>query len=125
MREVRVLVVDDQPPFRQAAEAVIEALDGFTLAGRAESGEEAVEAAAALHPALVLLDVSLPAMSGPEVCRILSEQDPAPVVVLVSTYDSSEFGDEVRTCGAAGYLRKSEFGPDRLLQVWQRSSSVE
>jgi len=119
MAEVRVLVVDDQPPFRRAAEAVVDVMDGFTVVGSAESGEEAVRLSEELRPDLVLLDVNLPAMSGTETCRHLSRQEPAPIVLLVSTYDPGEWAEDVAECGAAGYLRKSEFGPDRLHVLWE------
>jgi DNA-binding NarL/FixJ family response regulator len=118
VREVRVMVVDDQYPFRQAAVAVLDAMAGFAVAGTAETGEEAVALAARVLPDLVLMDVELPEMSGLEAARRLRRTAPAPVVVLVSTYDASEFGDEVQRSGAAAYLSKSAFGPERLEEVW-------
>src|SRR3984893_10921866 len=57
---VRVLLVDDQPPFRLAARAVVEATDGFEVVGEAENGEASVELARGLRPDLVLMDVNLP-----------------------------------------------------------------
>lgn len=116
---VRVMIVDDQEPFRRAGEAVIDAMNGFVVVGVAETGEGSVERARAVHPDLVLMDVNLPGISGLEATRMLRRLDPAPVVVLVSTYDQSEYGDETMECGAAAYISKSAFEPSLLRQTWQ------
>ena len=63
---VRVLVVDDQRPFRVAASAVLRRMPDFTLVGEAETGEDGVRAAAELRPDLVLMDVCLPGIDGVE-----------------------------------------------------------
>jgi DNA-binding NarL/FixJ family response regulator len=115
---VRVVIVDDQEPFRRAGAAVIEAMDDFVLVGVAETGEASLELARALTPDLVLMDVNLPGMNGLEAARLLRRIDPAPVVVLLSTYDQSDYGDETHDCGAAAYLSKSAFEPDLLRRVW-------
>ena len=115
--EVRVLVVDDQSPFRDAAGAVLEAMSGFTVVGSAATGEEGLALARSLRPDLVVLDVNLPGLGGVEVAHRLAQEGSAEVVVLVSTYDESELGDELSRCGATGYLRKSDFGPDRLREL--------
>ncbi len=121
MEEVSVLVVDDQQAFRQAMATVVAATDGFALAGSAASGEEAVALARALHPRLVLMDVHLPGIDGLEAARRLCAAGNAPVVVLLSTYEEDEL--ELAGCGAAAYVPKRLFGPDRLVDCWSRSSS--
>jgi DNA-binding NarL/FixJ family response regulator len=118
---VRVLIVDDQAPFRLAAEQVVEATDGFEVVGAAASGEAAVDAARVLRPDLVLMDVHLPGIDGLEATRrILAGRDGPrpPVVLLLSTYEEADLGLRVADCGAAGYLTKRAFGPPRLRAVW-------
>src|SRR3954454_20632367 len=121
MGDVRVLVVDDQEPFRVAMAAVVEATDGFAVVGAVASGEDSVVAAHDLAPDLVLMDVNLPGIDGAEAPRqILAEPraDGRPVlVVLLSTYDEDEF--DAVGCGAAAYVPKGSFGPDRLVHEWQ------
>jgi DNA-binding NarL/FixJ family response regulator len=113
---VGVLVVDDQDPFRRAMSAVVDETDGFSVVGAVASGEESVVAAFELKPDLVLMDVNLPGIDGIQAAREISAVRPAPVVVLLSTYDEDDF--ELAGCGAAAYISKSALSPARLLQVW-------
>lgn len=125
MSPVRVLIVDDQAPFRRAADAVIEATDSFVVAGTAASGEEALVAVDRVRPDLVLMDVNLPGISGVDASRTLRDIRPDVTIILVSSYDEAEFHDLTTDCGAAAYLRKSEFGPDRLEQLWASITPVD
>jgi DNA-binding NarL/FixJ family response regulator len=119
----RVLIVDDQEPFRLAARAVVEMTDGFEAAGEAETGEAAVDAARDLEPDLVLMDVNLPGIDGIEATRrILDESDGRVVVLMVSTYEAEEYAPRAAEAGASAYIPKSEFDPDRLEEAWAAAS---
>ena len=120
MDEVSVLVVDDQEAYRRVMAAVVEVTDGFALAGSAASGEEAVALVRALHPHLVLMDVNLPGIDGVEAARRLCATGDPPLVVLLSTYEEGEV--DLGACGAAAYVPKRSFGPDRLVACWSRTS---
>jgi CheY-like chemotaxis protein len=120
--DVRVLVVDDQEPFRRAMAAVVEETDGFVIVGAVASGEESLVAVAELAPDLVLMDVNLPGIDGIEATRRLREGGTGPVVVLLSTYDEDEF--EFAGSGAAAYVTKAAFGPERLVEEWAAAAEV-
>jgi DNA-binding NarL/FixJ family response regulator len=114
---VRVLVVDDQEPFRKAMTAVVEETDGFEVVGLATTGEESLNAVAALGPDLVLMDVNLPGIDGIEATRRLtSTATNGLVVILLSTYDEDEF--DLAGSGAAAYVAKASLSPDRLSVAW-------
>lgn len=116
---VRVLIVDDQAPFRDAARAVVEATEGFSVVGESETGEAGVEAARGLQPDLVLMDVNLPGINGLQATRqILDESRGVVVVLLLSTYEEAEYAPRAEESGAAAYIPKSKFEPDRLIQAW-------
>ncbi|HSD49646.1 MAG TPA: response regulator transcription factor [Actinomycetota bacterium] len=122
---VRVLIVDDQEPFRMAARMVVEATEGFEVAGEAETGEESVVRASELSPDLVLMDVNLPGINGLEATRrILAQGGGSVVVLLLSTYEEEEYAPRAAECGAAAYVPKAVFGPDRLEQAWAAASSA-
>ena len=116
---VRVLIVDDQQPFRLAARMVVEATEGFEVVAEAETGEDSVTMAADLRPDLVLMDVNLPGINGLDATRqILSLDGDVPIVLLLSTYEEEEYAPRAAECGAAAYIPKSAFGPDRLEDAW-------
>lgn len=118
MAVVRVLVVDDQAPFLRAMTSVVEATPRFEVVGSASSGEDCLAVAAELLPDLVLMDVNLPGIDGLEATRRLRVSSSPPVVLLLSTYDEDAGVDFVAESGAAAYVTKSAFGPDRLAEVW-------
>jgi DNA-binding NarL/FixJ family response regulator len=122
---VRVLIVDDQEPFRMAARMVVEATDGFDVVGEAETGESSVEMARDLAPDLVLMDVNLPGINGLDATRqILGECGDSVVVLLLSTYEEDEYAPRAVECGAAAYIPKAVFGPDRLESAWAAASGA-
>ena len=115
---VRVVVVDDQAPFRSAARAVLGMTDGFEMVGEAGSGEEALRLTESLDPELVLMDINMPGMNGIEATRQITTAHPGTVVVLLSTYNADDLPSDARDCGAAAYVNKEDFGPVVLRDVW-------
>ena len=115
---VRVLVVDDQRPFRTAAAAVLRRTAGFAVVGEAATGEDALDQVAALRPDLVLMDINMPGMGGIEAARRLTAQSGAPVVFLCSTYPREDVPPEVGESGASAYVHKEELAGDLVARLW-------
>lgn len=115
---IQVLIVDDQEPFRSAARLVVELTDGFEVIGEAETGEDGVSMATDLAPDLVLMDVNLPGIDGLEATRRIVADATARVVLLLSTYEEAEYAPRAAECGAASYIPKASFAPDRLETAW-------
>jgi CheY-like chemotaxis protein len=110
---VGVLIVDDNARFRVRARRCLEA-DGYTVVAEAPDGASALEAARRHRPAVVLLDVGLPDMSGLSVAeRLACDPDP-PAVVLTSTHDAADFGERVVRCGARGFVPKAALSGEAL-----------
>lgn len=118
---VEVLIVDDQAPFRMVARTLVRRLDGWQVVGEAASGEEAVVAAAATRPGLVLMDINLPGISGIEATRRILAAAPETRVILLSTYEDDDLPPDARTCGAKAYVRKDDLTL-RLLRELQPSA---
>jgi DNA-binding NarL/FixJ family response regulator len=120
---VRVLIVDDQEPFRLAARMVVEATDGFEVVGDVDSGEASVDAAHELDPDLVLMDVNLPGINGLEATRQILDGSTRVVILLLSTYEEAEYAPRAAECGAAAYIPKSSFSPERLAEAWAAAAA--
>jgi len=118
-RSVRVLIVDDQEPFRSAARLVVELTDGFEVAGEAATGEEGIALVADVTPDLVLMDIKMPGMDGLEATRQIIQDAPKTRVVVLSTYAAEEYEHLAMDAGAVAFISKSDFGPGELLAVWK------
>lgn len=112
-----VLIVDDQAPFRSIARQVVELTPGFEVVGEAESGEDAVDLAAALAPSVVLMDINLPGINGIEATRRIMAAAPSTRVVLLSTYRESDLPADALGSGARRYVHKEDLEPGVLLDV--------
>jgi DNA-binding NarL/FixJ family response regulator len=121
VHRVRVVLVDDQEAFMHALVAVVDATQGFVVVGQASTGEESLELTDELKPGLVLMDVNLPGIDGIEATRRLRERGAPPVVILLSTHDEDAGDLFVAQSGANAYVTKSDFGPQRLSQIWLMS----
>jgi DNA-binding NarL/FixJ family response regulator len=113
---VSVLIVDDHPSFRASARRVLEDA-GYEVIGEAGDGASGLDAARELLPDLVLLDVQLPDVDGFEVAESLTGGRDAPIVVLTSSRDGSEFDDMVSRAGARGFVPKSELSGATLEEL--------
>jgi len=118
-RTVRVLIVDDQAPFRNVARTVVSLSPGFEVSAEAESGEAAVDLAAELRPDLVLMDVNLPGINGIEATRRITGADGGIRVLLLSTYPADELPPGARSCGAIAYINKEDLEPGVLRDLWE------
>jgi DNA-binding NarL/FixJ family response regulator len=109
----RVLVVDDHPLTRGALSALLEQHD-FSVVGEAGDGEEAIDKARTLLPDLVLLDLSMPGVSGLDALPRLRAAAPGCEVVVLTASGTEENLLGAIRAGAAGYLLKSE-PPERIV----------
>jgi DNA-binding NarL/FixJ family response regulator len=115
---VGVLVVDDSAEARAAIGNVVAHTPGFELVGAVASGEETLEMLSRVDPELVLLDVRMPGLSGPQTSRLIRASGARTAVVLVSALSRPELPDSVEECGAAAILHKCELSPRRLVTLW-------
>lgn len=84
------------------------------MVGEAADGAAAIEAAAALRPEVILLDVYLPDVNGFEVAATLSSNGPGPAIVMISSRDARDFGPLVEESGARGFIPKAELSGTTL-----------
>ena len=114
MADITVLIVDDQPLMLHALKTFIENEDGVSVVGTAEDGEAAVEAAKALEPELVLMDIKMPRLNGIEATRKIVSEIPGTRVLALTTFSTLDYVVPALRAGAAGYLVK-DARPDEIL----------
>lgn len=112
-RPVRVVLVDDHEMVLEGLKAMLARFTGrIRIVGQAGSAEEAQTVVTALEPDVVLCDVRLRSASGLDLCRRLTERDPARRVLLLSVYDDEQYLYQALRAGAAGYLLKRVNGEE-------------
>ena len=116
---ITVLLVDDHALVRRGFRRMLEDDAEIEVLGEASDGHDAVEAAARLHPAVVVMDCALPSMNGAVATRLILKESPQTAVLMLSMHSEASF---VRTCleaGARGYLLKNAMDLELVAAVKQ------
>ncbi len=103
---IRVLIVDDHPVYRDGLRGLVERAPDLELVGEAENGVAAVTLAAERHPAIVLMDLRMPEMSGIEATRRIVGADPAVGVLVLTMSEDDDSLFAAMRAGARGYIPK-------------------
>jgi DNA-binding NarL/FixJ family response regulator len=104
--ELRVVVADDHPVYREGLAMVLGSLPGVTVVGEASDGDEAVSVAERLVPDVVLMDLSMPGMDGVTATRRISETHRDVAVLVLTSYSDQQRVLEAMDAGAIGYVLK-------------------
>ena len=115
---IKIVTVDDQAPFRDAARALVDHTPGFEVVGEPADAGAALDVVRDADPDMVIVDVRMPGMDGIELARRLSAEDPTRVVVLATATDFGEVSPRVRACGAAALVQKRWLTPRLLRGLW-------
>lgn len=110
MRSLRILIADDHEMVRRGLRATLTEQPGWDVCGEAATGRQAVELAAELKPDVVVLDLSMPELSGLEATRQIRKAAPRAEVLILTMHESENLVREVLTAGARGYVLKNDAG---------------
>ena len=103
---IRILIAEDQRIVREGLIALLEDEGGIEIVGEAADGQQALELYARLQPDVVLMDLQMPRLDGPEATRRIREQAPDACILVLTTYATDEFIFKALRAGARGYLLK-------------------
>ena len=114
---IRVLIVDDHPVYRDGLRGLIERAPDLELVGEAETGVEAVSVAAETRPAIVLMDLRMPEMSGIEATRRIVQADPGVGVLVLTMSEDDDSLFAAMRAGARGYIPKDADAEELLRAI--------
>ena len=106
MKPIGVLLVDDQPLFREGLRTLLSVHPDFQVVGEAGNGEEAIRLVRSLQPLVVLMDLQMPLLDGVKATRRLRQDYPDCRVIVLTTFDDDEMVFDGLRAGAVGYLLK-------------------
>jgi NarL family two-component system response regulator LiaR len=107
MDKTRILLADDHPMVRNGLIKLLESFKEFVVVGEASDGEEAVELTKKLEPDVVIIDLSMPKLSGIEATKLIRKNHPATKVLVLTMHDNEEYVYQIFKCGAGGYMLKN------------------
>ncbi len=117
MSNISVLIVDDHNIVRQGLRALLLAEGDITIVGEAQTGREAVQAAATLHPEIVIMDLAMPLLNGWEATRQILKATPNAKVIALSSYNNEDYIQQAIAAGAAAYLIKQTASTDLVKAI--------
>lgn len=113
----KILIVDDHDVVRQGLRTLLTARPDWEICGEAAAGEEAVQAVANLNPDVVILDITMPGMSGLEAASRIIALGTGTRILIFTMHESPRMAIDVREAGAHGFVQKSQAARDLILAV--------
>lgn len=107
---VRILIADDHAIVREGLKTILEAQSDIQIVGEAGNGREALEKAEALRPDVIMMDISMPELSGIEATRMILLSVPTVRIIILSMYHTNEYVIRAMKAGARAYLLKESAG---------------
>jgi DNA-binding NarL/FixJ family response regulator len=111
---MRILIADDHEVVRQGIRMVLEARPQWEVCGEALDGSEALRMAGELQPDIIIMDITMPVMTGLEATEKLTKYRPETKVLIFTMHESRTLPDSVRRAGGRGYLVKSQAARDLI-----------
>jgi NarL family two-component system response regulator LiaR len=126
MKKIRILLVEDHVIVRESIRQALERVENFTVVGEAGNGEEALLMAKTNKPDVVIMDISMPKISGIEATKQIKARFPSTIIIVLTAYDYEQYIFPVIEAGAAGYLLKDVSSAELInaIQTVSRGEAV-
>jgi two-component system response regulator NreC len=118
MPDIRILLVDDHAVIRSALKMLLESQPNIEIVGEASNGNEAIQLAGVTQPDVVIMDITLPDISGIEATLRLKKLHPEVAVVALTIHEDEQYFFEMLKAGASGYVPKRAAPEDLVSAIW-------
>ena len=116
--KARILIVDDHEIVREGICTLLErSRPEWEICGQSTNATDAVDAVEALKPDVVILDITMPGMSGFEAASLMRRLNPNSRILIFTMHSSERLENEVRDAGAQGYVLKSQAARDLVVAI--------
>ena len=117
MKNLRILIVDDHEVVRRGLHALLGTQVGWEVVGDAANGPDAVRQVNQIKPDLVIMDITMPVMSGLDATRLIMETAPQTKVLIFTMHDSEQMMQTALEAGARGYVLKSNAASELIAAI--------
>jgi len=117
MKRLRILIVDDHEVVRRGLHALLGTQAGWEVVGEAANGPDAVKQVNQINPDVVIMDITMPVMSGLDATRLIMETAPQTKVLIFTMHDSEQMMQTALEAGARGYVLKSNAASDLVAAI--------
>ena len=114
---ITILIADDHDIIRKGLKSILEPRPEYKVIGEAQDGEEALEKAQELKPAILLLDISMPKISGLDIIGQVKRRTPETKIIMISVHKMSAYILKAFKAGVRGYLIKENASEELLLAL--------
>ncbi|HNX23602.1 MAG TPA: response regulator transcription factor [Spirochaetota bacterium] len=117
MKKIRIFIVDDHAILREGLRTIIQSVSGYEVIGESGDGRDALEKIEQLKPDVVILDISLPSMTGVEISRQLRKFNPDIRIIILTQYNNDEYVEHLMQYGVHGYILKENTSIDLIRAI--------
>jgi DNA-binding NarL/FixJ family response regulator len=121
---LRVLIADDNDMFRSDLRSFLEDQDNIDVVGEAGNGMRAINLAQSLKPDLILIDISMPGVAGPEAVRVIKKISPESKIVFVTVHEEGIYKDLAHQMDLGGLVSKRTL-KEHLPRVLDRFKKIK
>lgn len=114
---VRILIADDHEVVRQGIRTILSGRPDWQICGEAVNGQEAIKLANELHPDAIIMDITMPVMSGLEAARQLTKSNSSSPILIFTMHESRSLAESVQETGARGFVFKSRAARDLIIAL--------
>jgi two-component system nitrate/nitrite response regulator NarL len=111
---VRILIADDHEVVRQGIRTILSSRPDWEICGEAVNGQEAINLASQLQPDAIIMDITMPVMSGLEAARQITKTKGSAPILIFTMHESRSLADSVQETGARGFVFKSRAARDLI-----------